>query len=109
MLRRSMLSAALSIACLAAPCAASAKDIVVHAGTLIDGVSATPRRDVSIRIQDGRIVAVSEGFTADAGADVIDLSHATVLPGFIDCHIHISAKLPSRTNAVEDWLTHSDV
>jgi imidazolonepropionase-like amidohydrolase len=109
MIRTSLLGAALSIACLSAPSIACANDVVVHAGTLIDGVSATPRRDVSIRIHDGRIVGVTTGFAAEAGVEVIDLSHATVLPGFIDCHIHISAKLPSRTNAVEDWLTHSDL
>jgi len=109
MTRTSLLGAALSVACLSAPSAAGANDIVVHAGALLDGVSAAPRRDVSIRIHDGRIVGVTAGFAADAGAEVIDLSRATVLPGFIDCHIHISAKLPSRTNAVEDWLTHSDV
>jgi imidazolonepropionase-like amidohydrolase len=32
-----------------------------------------------------------------------------VLPGFIDCHVHIGGKLPSRTNATEEWLTHSDL
>jgi hypothetical protein len=32
--------------------AASARDIVVHAGTLIDGVSAQPRHQVSILIHD---------------------------------------------------------
>lgn len=31
------------------------------------------------------------------------------MPGFIDCHVHISAKLPSRTNATEDWRTHNDI
>jgi len=29
------------------------------------------------------------------------------MPGFIDVHIHIGAKLPSTTNATEDWVTHS--
>jgi imidazolonepropionase-like amidohydrolase len=91
------------------PGAAQARDVVIHAGTLIDGVSATPAHTVSILIHDDKIVRVEPGFTAPSGADVIDLSHATVMPGFIDCHVHISAKLPSRTNATEDWLTHTDI
>lgn len=86
---------------------ADAKDIVIHAGTLIDGVSSTPRRQVSILVRDEKIVSVDAGFSTPTGAQIIDLSKATVLPGFIDCHVHISAKLPSRTNATEDWLTHS--
>ena len=96
---------------LAAACTASAdaKDLVIHAGTLIDGIAQTPRHEVSITIRDDKIVAVEAGFKTPADATVIDLSNATVLPGFIDCHVHISAKLPSRTNATEDWLTHSDI
>jgi imidazolonepropionase-like amidohydrolase len=88
---------------------ASAHDAVIHAGTLIDGTGAAPRHQVSIVIHDDRIVAVDNGYTTPAGAQVIDLSAATVMPGFIDCHVHVNAKLPSRTNATEDWLTHSDL
>jgi imidazolonepropionase-like amidohydrolase len=86
---------------------ASAGDVVIHAGTLIDGVSSTPRTKVSILVRDERIVSIDKGFETPAGAEVIDLSTSTVMPGFIDCHIHMSAKLPQRTNATEDWLTHS--
>lgn len=103
---RSILAALASLAALLGT-PAGAKDVVIHAGTLIDGVSDAPRRQVSILVRDDRIVSVSPGFSSPAGAEVIDLSNATVLPGFIDCHVHIGAKLPSRTNATEDWLTHS--
>jgi imidazolonepropionase-like amidohydrolase len=84
-------------------------DTVIHAGALIDGISALPRQKVSITVHDDRITAVEDGFKTPAGAQVIDLSTATVLPGFIDCHVHVSALLPSRTNNTEYWVTHSDI
>lgn len=95
--------------CLGLALCASAHDAVIHAGTVIDGTGAAPRHQVSIVIHDGKIVGVDNGYTAPAGAQIIDLSTATVMPGFIDCHVHVNAKLPSRTNATEDWLTHSDI
>jgi len=89
--------------------AAWSKDFVIHAGTLIDGVAETPRHEVSIIVRDDRIVGVESGYRDPPGAAVIDLSEQTVLPGFIDCHVHVSAKLPSRLNATEDRLTHNDI
>jgi len=89
--------------------AAWSKDFVIHAGTLIDGIAETPRHQVSITVRDDKIVGVESGYRNPSGATVIDLSGQTVLPGFIDCHVHVSAKLPSRLNATEDRLTHNDI
>lgn len=67
-----------------------AKNVVIHAGTLIDGTAGPTRSNVSIMITDERITSVIAGFIAPDGAEVIDLSHSTVLPGFIDDHDHLS-------------------
>src|SRR5579859_7937548 len=87
----------------------SAKDLAIHAGTLIDGVSAQPVHKVTILVHDDQITAIQLGFTAPVGAEVIDLSNATLMPGFIDCHVHVSAQLPSKTNATEYWVTHNAI
>ena len=88
---------------------AHAGDVVIHAGKLYDGASDHPRDRVSIVIHDERIVAVEQGYVHLPGSTVIDLSSATVLPGFIDCHVHLSSPLPGQGNFVENWLTRSSL
>ena len=64
---------------------------VIRAGALIDGKSDTVRRDQIIVVRGNRIESISDAAkaTIPPGSEVIDLSHATVLPGLIDSHTHI--------------------
>lgn len=95
-----------SLALLAAA-SARAEDVVVHAGTLLDGSGRAAQSQVSILVHDDRIVAIKPGFVTPAGAQVVDLSQQTVMPGFIDCHVHIADSLPGRNNVTAEQLTHN--
>src|SRR6476620_688032 len=65
--------------------------VVLKAARLIDGTGAPAVQNGVVVVTDDRIVAVgSQGAVAiPAGARVIDLGDATLLPGFIDAHVHI--------------------
>jgi imidazolonepropionase-like amidohydrolase len=102
--------AGLSLAALiAAAPAAQADDLVIQAGKLFDGEAGALRGPSSIVVHDDRIVAIEDGYVTRPGARVIDLKDKTVLPGLIDAHVHIGASLPSKTNATEYLVAHSDI
>ena len=67
--------------------------IAIRAGTLIDGTGGQPVKNAVIVVQGERIVAAGAGVAVPAGARVIDLSAYTVLPGFIDSHVHLTGHI----------------
>jgi imidazolonepropionase-like amidohydrolase len=81
----------------------------VQAGTLIaePGRPAEARRTVVVR--EGKVVAVLAGFpAAPSGTQVIDLKDATVLPGLIDSHVHITSELGPNSRLSEVTKEESD-
>lgn len=65
---------------------------LIHCGTLIDGISSVPRKDVLLQIEGGRITSVRpyrRGSSRKFSVATTDLSTATCLPGLIDVHVHL--------------------
>jgi imidazolonepropionase-like amidohydrolase len=70
------------------------KTIYIRAGWLFIGTEDSARPDQVIVVEGARIKAVGSASEIDIpeDAEIIDLSSATVLPGLIDCHTHISSR-----------------
>ena len=65
--------------------------IIFENARLLDGTSAEGEHDRFVRIEGGLIREVSDRPIADGGARRIDLKGRTLMPGLIDCHVHVIA------------------
>ena len=68
------------------------RNLVVHAGHMLDVKSGKLLADQTLVIEDGRMVSIGAAAEAKIPADAvrIDLPNATVLPGLIDAHTHLT-------------------
>ncbi len=95
---------------LAAP-AAVAQKTLLHCGRLLDVRSGKLLSQQTIVVERDRITAVQAGYTAASSPQdkIINLENRTVLPGLIDCHVHLEST-PSRSNFREGFtLNPADV
>ena len=107
LLRGAALSAAIGLALTAcAPSEPEPAGTVIVNARVIDG-SGGPSRDVNVRIEGDRIVAVGD-FEPSTGDTVIDAGGLVLAPGFIDVHSHHDSKLfelPDALAAVNQGIT----
>ncbi len=84
------MSMALGVEAAPAPSPEAPQALMLTHARLIDGTGAKPQADVDVLVQDGRITQVGAGLVVPPAARVIDLGGRTLLPGFIDSHVHLS-------------------
>lgn len=89
------------------PAAAQAETLYVRAGRLIDPEGGRVLAAQVLRVEDGRVAAIGPDAAGAVppGAKVVDWSGLTVLPGLIDCHVHLADV--DQSNNVAEPLLHS--
>ena len=90
--------------------AATAQKTYIHCGKLIDGVANDVQTEVTIVVDGSKISGIEKGYTSGSTTDkVIELKDRTVMPGLIDCHVHLESQ-GSKTSALDRFrLTDADV
>jgi imidazolonepropionase-like amidohydrolase len=63
--------------------------IAIRAARLVDGTGSAPIQNATVVITGEKITAVGTNVAIPAGAQVIDLGDATLMPGLIDAHTHL--------------------
>jgi len=89
---------------------AFAQKTYIQCGKLIDGISGKAQSEMTI-VVDGRMITdIQKGYTGGSSGDkVIDLKNKTVMPGLIDCHVHLEEQ-GSKNSLIEGFtLTDADI
>jgi imidazolonepropionase-like amidohydrolase len=70
--------------------ASSAETYAIQAGRLIVDAAQPARGNSTVIVENGRIARIDSGFTAPAGASIVDERSRTVMPGMTDVHVHLT-------------------
>ena len=86
-----------------------AQTIVLHCGKIIP-IDGEPISNATLVVEGNKIVRIERGFSAvPLGAQFVDLKRNTVLPGLIDCHVHLEWE-QSRSSYTEKYtLNEADI
>ena len=97
---RIMIAILLMLVVLSVPCLALAtpQTQIILAGNYWDGVADEALGYTEIAVVDGKIVEVGKHINHPEDAKIIDLTNEFVMPGFIDCHLHITGSKKIMAN-----------
>jgi len=79
------------------------QQIVIKAARLFDGKAEALQTPGLVVVENGKIVGVGASAVLKPGASVIDLGDATLLPGFMDAHVHLAHEraLDNRQDVID--------
>ncbi len=66
------------------------RQLLLRNATVFDGTGAPPRSGLDVLVEGDRIAAVGSDLAARADAEALDLTGRTLMPGLIDCHVHLT-------------------
>jgi len=87
---------------------AFAQQTFIQCGRLIDGKSNTVQTEMTIVVESNKIIDVLKGYRSGSAKDkLIDMKNQTVMPGFIDSHVHLSNET-SKNQYMEKFTLNED-
>ncbi|MGW4363092.1 amidohydrolase family protein [Streptomyces californicus] len=81
------------------------REILLRPDRVWDAVADAPTEGLSVLLRDGRVAAVAHGLAPGPDTDVLDMPGCTLLPGFIDCHVHLLDESAETGPAAYQTLT----
>ncbi|WP_050502187.1 amidohydrolase family protein [Streptomyces monomycini] len=85
--------------------ASPGRDLLLRPDRIWDAVKDGPVEEQAVLVRDGRIAAVGPHLTAGAQADEVRMPGCTLMPGFIDCHVHLLDEAAEKAPSAYQTLT----
>ncbi|MDP2415726.1 amidohydrolase family protein [Daejeonella sp.] len=87
---------------------AFAQQTYIQCGRLIDGKSNSVQTEMTIIVESNKIIDVRKGYQSGATSDMlINMRNQTVMPGFIDSHVHLSGET-SKNQYMEEFTLNDE-
>jgi imidazolonepropionase-like amidohydrolase len=87
---------------------AFAQQTYIQCGRLIDGKSNSVQTEMTIIVESNKIIDVRKGYQSGAASDkLINMRNQTVMPGFIDSHVHLSGET-SKNQYMEEFTLNDE-
>ncbi len=87
----------------------SEKRLILHQTTYFDAENGTLENGKSIVIKAGKVDWIGEdsSFEKEKGDEILELEGKYLLPGLIDCHVHLEMRYGDFINPYQEWATTS--